>query len=332
MEIWATVLVVVVAAVALALWKRRTLGILWYTLRHGVPQMANQIDLVEEQEPAWRHGRQVHRIARELRQKGFEPLAAYRIPQLQDMLWWAFQHPKEGVVAAITDHPLMGCATEFVLSYRDGTSLTVSNNGMAGGLDEPPGHVKHYVGGAPLEALLALLQQHRQDKEVRRFDRESFPRHVQEVFAEEMKWRNDKGGTNPDEVRRNLAGSGQAVDADTARQVARQSNQSHFALVRQECLANYLDQAKVSVARYEDWRGRLLVVLPLDDREAIREVLEDFFSIEGELAARLASLPADGAAAAFRARFAELFPKGRLLGGVEQPARADIYLLPESRG
>jgi hypothetical protein len=329
MEILAAVTLM---AAALAVWKRRTLAILWYTLRHGVPKMANQIDLIEEEDPAWRHGRQVHKVARELRQQGFEPLAVYRIPQLQEMLWWAFQRSQDGVVAAITDHPLMGCATEFVLSYQDGTSLTVSNNGMAGGLDEPPGHEKHYLRGAPLGALLGLLEQHRADKEVQRFDRHSFPRHVQGVFAEEMKWRNDKGGANAEEVRRNLASSGTKVDGRTAEQVARQSNAGHFALVRRECLANFLDQDKVSVARYEDWRGRLLVVLPLDDREAIRDALEGFFSIEGELAARLASLPAQGAAETFRERFSELFPKGRLLGSVERPARGDVYLLPEPRG
>ncbi len=300
------------------------------TLRWWLPEMPSTIHLIEVSEPRWHYARRVKAYAEQLRAAGFSPIAVYRVPELRGLLRWAFQRESDGVVALIVDLPGEGCFLELQLLYSESAGATVSNNHLLEGTSENPKHPLRVMADAGLEALVERLQALSDARTPQRFDRTSYPAFVEAAYRWEMKALSDRGGISDAELLR--MEEGQTPDPQAVARMGAGLRQSHFERLRRECIARYCQQAQVSVAEYEDWRGALLVVADGDNIALLSDALDEVIALTREQHARLAQLPYRkvGAAPAFNAQVGEIIPGIACLGRVREPTNATLYLLPEA--
>ncbi len=326
--------IVGLALVALVAWLWREIYAFYLIFTQKKVKSHSSIRLIEEQAPSWKNKHKAEGFHRDLEAAGFELLAVYRVPEVQNMLLGAFRRPSDGWLGAILDVPGHGCFVEVAIPYSDLSGLTVSSNPMVIGLDQMPGQHKESHPDADLATLLARTAELIEEKPILPLDRESFAAHVQDEYLREIKWRNDKGGVSAEEMRRIAEANGTEVDDEMIAEATRTMREEHAEHLRREALAQFLDQHHITPARFEDWSERLLVVLANDTRAELLDTLDERFDLSQEQRARLGRLASSApeAAKAFDAAFAELFTDGKALGSVEQPTAAAIYLLPEEKG
>jgi hypothetical protein len=120
----------------------------------------------------------------------------------------------DGLYAAIYDkHPAAGTWVDVVTLYEDGTSLTVNNLAKPSALDERPSHRKVRIAGAgAAEALDAMKRErHRDAKRGLRLTDADLPARFEKAYADEMDWRDARGGPTEAEIRRIAAASGRML-------------------------------------------------------------------------------------------------------------------------
>jgi hypothetical protein len=127
--------------------------------------------------------------------------------------------PDDGIYAAVYDrHPVAGIWVDLVTLFEDGTSITVNDLKRASALDERPGHTKVRIDGATVEELHARLLAERPRKPMLRLTPADIPARFEKAYADEMAWRDARGGPTEDEIRRIAAASGKTI---TDEQIAR---------------------------------------------------------------------------------------------------------------
>ena len=127
---------------------------------------------------------------------------------------------EDGLYAAVYDkHPAAGTWVDVVTLYEDGTSVTVNNLARASALDERPGHRKVRIAGAKaLDVYEAMKKERARDgKRALRLTDADLPVRFEKAYADEMDWRDARGGPTEDEIRRIAAASGRTLTDEEVR-------------------------------------------------------------------------------------------------------------------
>lgn len=125
--------------------------------------------------------------------RGFEVVGSYVIPEMAGLPVHFLTRTEECVIAVVYEHPKVGVWTDLATRYLDGTTFTITNAPMGGGLEPRPGHEKLRVAGLTTAALHIRLLRDRPRKtpvEVRPSD---VARVFADAYAEEMAWRKGRG-------------------------------------------------------------------------------------------------------------------------------------------
>lgn len=136
-----------------------------------------------------------------LEQRGFESAGSYDVPEMKGVIVNLLAKPADSALAVVYEHAKAGIWVDVASRYADGTSFTMTNTHVGGGLDDRPGHPTVRAPKQPPVILAHRLVRERPDGQLLQITAADFPRVFTQAYEESMAWR--KGvGLRPDEVKR----------------------------------------------------------------------------------------------------------------------------------
>jgi hypothetical protein len=152
-----------------------------------------------------------------LRGLGFLPVGCFGVVEMAGVELEAWCHPGECAYAVVYSHPAAGVWVDVTCAYQEGGRLTVTNTGKAGNLDLPDGWTTTSFPGATAEQLWGRFCLERRPVPCLPATPEGFVDRFVSAYAQEMAWRNNRGGPTAEEIRRVAQAAGMEVtDAQVA--------------------------------------------------------------------------------------------------------------------
>jgi hypothetical protein len=128
-----------------------------------------------------------------LQRRGFVAGGSYSIGEMGNMPVHFLLKQDEGAVAVIYEHPKVGVWCDIACRFQDGSSFTITNAKMGGGLDPRPGHTTVRVPGLTPTALHLRYSRERPAGQPRLVSPADVATVFADAWAEEMAWRKDRG-------------------------------------------------------------------------------------------------------------------------------------------
>jgi hypothetical protein len=173
-----------------------------------------EINLSALDRPRWSDKQKITDLVDSFLRNGFEPVGDYKCWEIPSLIVSGFVQPSEQLAGVIYDHPISGIWVDFCAQYADGGSLTVSNAPRGHELDHMPQQTKIYCTGSSVDELLKKLMTEIKKAERIAITKQEFPRHFEDQYRKEMKWRIDRGGPTSLEVMRVANAMGESLDSE----------------------------------------------------------------------------------------------------------------------
>jgi hypothetical protein len=287
-----------------------------------------RIHLTEMAIPDWENEEAVEAITRELPGLGFERVWTYQVQEIPGLALQAWINPGSATTAIVYEHPVAEVWLDFVTRYQDGTRVTFANTSAGEGVDHAPGHdVQRHPGLEPRELYEKFLAHRPADKPMEPVSAVTFAAVFQKAYADEMDWRNSRGGATPEEIRAIADLSGGGYSEEILAATSRMAEQRASAQLEESLRERFLTESGISAAEWERVRDRVLVVHDRMDREFLEAAIEGLSPSGDGAGPLLGGTPRQ----AFAALNAGLPAEKRFtrLGGVREPVEADVYAAPE---
>lgn len=223
----------------------------------------------------------------------------------------------------VYEYPRAGIWLDLVTRYEDGTSVTFSTSPRGGTLDPRPGCEKVNEPGGEPGSLWKRFIAERPDRPRAEHTAENFVALFEKAYADEIDWRNSRGGPTREEIRRVAAQSGK----QPSEEVVAATQERLAARARENLRTGLIDRfARQGTVSGDAWDPERVTVV--HDGLSFAQV-RAFFSGAGPAAPAgdLSQLPAREA---FR-RLNECLAADRrfsVLGRVSGPVEADLYAPP----
>ncbi|MCY3021542.1 MAG: hypothetical protein NTW87_21215 [Planctomycetota bacterium] len=185
-----------------------------------------------------------------------------------------------------------------------------------------------YRPGASAASLLDDFLAERPQGELEPVVADQFAATFENSYAEEMDWRNSRGGTTEDEIRRVAAATGMKPSDEAVKLTHSEMSRQATASLDETLRERFLAQTQIAAADWERIRERLVFI---HDTLTAEMVLEQY-NAWCEPEERAEALP-EGCLSP-RAGFARLNDgrpesrRFRKLGEVAEPVPADVYAVP----
>lgn len=161
---------------------------------------------------AWKNPGAVHALADPLAPLGYHDAGQFAVREIDGLFVWAFVNPSETAYAVVYEHPAGLVWMDFVTRYQDGTMLTVTSTDQREPLEKRPGDHKIYVAGANTAELHRRHLAERADRPKEPVSAGTFREAFERAYADEMAWRNSRGGPTEQEIRAIAERSGMTVN------------------------------------------------------------------------------------------------------------------------
>jgi hypothetical protein len=279
---------------------------------------------------AWKKGAEVNALAGPLASLGYHDAGQFAVEEIDGLNLWAFVNPSESAYAVVYEHPTGLVWMDFVTRYQDGTKLTVTNTDQGAELDKQPGDRKVYAAGATTAELHRRHRAERSDRPKEPVSAAAFREVFERAYADEMAWRNSRGGPTEREIRAIAERSGMTV-SDEEIEATREAMAWQAIVGLDEALRErFTDSANLPPREWERVRDRLVFIhdrltpemladrigeCQAGDPEDDSSVSEDDFSED---------LPAREAFLRYNARL----PSSRRfvkIGELDEPIATDVY-------
>ena len=125
----------------------------------ALAQQPDRIHLQPGGPDSWKHASTARRIVEPLVSRGFTDAGVHTIPQMPGVVVQLLAHEKDGLYAAVYEHPQAGSWFDLISRFQDGTSVTYSTS-LPTALKPRPGHpTVNLPGVEPLGVLDRVLAQ-----------------------------------------------------------------------------------------------------------------------------------------------------------------------------
>lgn len=302
----------------------------------GIGATPATIHLEPAPSPVWQDPAEVAASVDAMRAAGFDHIAIYSVPEMPGVQLQAFCNAPEALYGVVYEHPQAGVWADIVSKYENGDSITASNAPMGGELDHMPGREKIYDKDADIPTLIDKLRAARKPLPTVAHTAQAFVAMFEHAYAEEMEWRDKRGGPTEAEIQRVAAEAGQSASPEEVK-AARHAMRAQAAERREErCLAAFLASGQLSEHEKQELAERLFVITDqsniepeleaagqfVRDDEAERFIADDYLAPHRDKPAR----------EAFRAAVFDmpLRMAYRHLGTVGDPVEGDVWARPQS--
>lgn len=285
--------------------------------------------------PEWDDPDGAAAVGSALRGLGFVSAGVFDVAEQPALKMEGWVDPSRSVSAALYEMASAGQWVDVYTHFQDGTRVTYANTKLGGGVDHAPGHDVQRFPGMDVKDLVDKFLSERAPKPAKPVAADTFAETFERVYADEMDWRNSRGGTTAAEIRRIAQLSGQPYNEDLV-DATRFAARSHAAReLRNAVVERFRHESNLPDEEWDEVGGRLLVVHDrMEDDEylaALGVCMGDEDWDEDDLAG--ASGARTGTPRSAFATFNARLPEGRrcqLLGRVREPIEADLYVVPES--
>lgn len=304
----------------------QTLG--GFTKTMAAASTPSRIQLLRMAQPDWVEEEDVEDQRAPLPELGFQLVGAYQVEELDDLALEAWVNKSKSVTAVIYEHPSSGVWTDFVTRYLDGGRVTFTNGSRGGGVEHAPGHeLQRFTDLVPKELFRKFLFG-RPLKSMEPVDPESFAASFEKAYADEMDWRNSRGGVTEDEIRAIAQLSGETYDETTIKAARKLAEEHAMEQLQDAVLERFLKQTTMSAFEWEDVRDRTVVVHDRMSPHYFAEFLSNL--LDDETHPEIDGTPETAPRRMFESLnegFAEE-GKFKMLGTVNEPVVADVYASP----
>ena len=300
-------------------------------------QSPARINLRKRRNPTWDDPLAAHKAEEAFKQASFADAGAYTAPEMPSLSLHAFAHPDQGLYGVVYEMPPVGVWVDIVSRFEDRTSLTVTNAPQGQELDHRPGHEKIYHTGLDTAELLRRTLSQRPQKPLANHLPGQFATEFQHAYAEEMDWRNSRGGPSEAEIRRVAAHAGIDADEKTIAEARAMNLRAACRGLDDSLREQFVQHTKISVSDWEKIRERIVYIhdqMPPDMiRDAVnneREQNPGEPESSGKPENKELHLTPRALFAQLNAQLPEpeRFTK---LDEVNEPVPADVYVAPEDR-
>lgn len=329
-----TILFVLLLIVALLIaWKVRSFfkGLGEALKQAGLTATPSTIHLERAASPVWQDAAKVAANVDAFRAAGFQDVGIFTIPEMPGVQLQGFCNPGEGFYGVVYEHPQAGVWCDVVIKYESGESLTASNAPMGHELDHMPGRDKVYDKAADVASLLAKARAARQPQPAIAHTADAFVAMFEKSYAEEMEWRDKRGGPTDEEIERVAR---EMKDGDTSPETIEATRSALRAQAAERLEERCLDAFVASGQAPDIDREQLVAITDMSTIEIeladIAEYLQpdaaEGFVLDEFLTPHRNKPPRE----AFRAVVFDLPLRRayRHLGSVEEPVGADIWVRP----
>lgn len=263
---------------------------------------------------------------------GFEPAGKYEIEEMPGLRVEAFAKPAAGLYGVIYEKAPIGLWCDCVFRGADGTSMTVSNSPRGDELDHRPGHEKVYMAGQKAAALISRAEREVFGRTPGEAAGDKFEQFFEEGYANEMDWRNSRGGATEAEIRRVALKSGKDVTDDVVELAVQAKRSEAIGGLEIALREKYLASANLSAPDWEEQRKKLVFVHDQLTKDHLICLLSDFGCYADSHGAMM-----DGDNLRARADFRKVNDllgtgdKFEKVGELNEPVGADVYLAPRER-
>jgi hypothetical protein len=288
----------------------------------------SRISLATEDEPEWEDEDAVHALADELPKLGFKDAGTFAVEEIPGLKLWAWVDPPGGLYSVVYEHPVAGVWMDYVTYYQDGTSLTGSNSTRGGRLDQRPGHAKLYAPGADARTLHQRMVSERPGGPRKTPSAAEFPAAFEKAYADEMAWRDSRGGPTEREVRAVAAMSGDDYDDGVIEATRQLMQRQALDRLGETLRERFLEESAMPAAEWERVRDRVVIV---HDR-LTPEMLADAVNELSEEEVDPSDFPEEAPPRRSFASYNDQLPPGRRfrkLGTLKEPLEAEVYCAPE---
>ena len=260
---------------------------------------------------------------------GFEKAGDFEVRPVDGLRIEAWVKPSEAVTAVIYEHPQAGTWTDLYTHYEDGSRITYLNSGVGGGVDHAPGHdVQRFPGMDSAELYRKLLAE-RPQKPAKRYGPSDFAAAFEQAYADEMDWRNARGGPTEQEIRAVAALSGKRYSDEEVEATHELLAERALEQLEESLLEKFLARSGMSATEWERIRERVVVIHDKLPTETVGEILSE--ACDGDDVAEFDD-DSDRPMTARFAAFNDALPpprRFRLLGTLEEPITAAVYCAAE---
>jgi hypothetical protein len=294
-----------------------------------------RIHLTREESIAWKDPGTVQTVSSPLPAMGFQEAGLYSTEEMDFVRMQAWVNADESAYAVVYEHDKAGVWIDFVSRYENGDGVTYSTAPQGAELDHAPGKTKVYARGTDTAALYRRFLSERRPEGLVPLSADSFVSFFEKAYADEMDWRNSRGGATEEEIRRIAAASGEEYTDEVIAETRRHNLEQAIEGLDEAFRERFLAQTSMSAAEWEKTRERLVFIYDLLTPEHVEQRFvtvqdeEDEEDEEPSLPDELAGQPARQAFAALNqsAPPARRFQK---LAELSEPVPADVYLAPET--
>ena len=125
----------------------------------ALAQQPDRIQLRPGSSGSWKNAAAARKVAGSLASRGFADAGVHTVPELPGVVVQLLAHVKDGLYAAVYEHPKAGIWFDLVSRYQDGSSVTYSTS-LPTPLKPRPGHpTVNLPGIEPLALLDRILAQ-----------------------------------------------------------------------------------------------------------------------------------------------------------------------------
>jgi hypothetical protein len=181
----------VVAFFALRLfggWIGRAIG------QAALGQQPDTIQLDAISPDSWLDRDAAHALGDAFLELGFADAGTHRIVEMDGVRVRLLVHEREGLIAAVYEHPQAGQWFDVVGRYADGTSITFTTSKPTG-LDPRPGHPVVHAPATSPRALIERARWERPPGALLPITTAAVVAAFEQAYAESMAWRKQRGIT-----------------------------------------------------------------------------------------------------------------------------------------
>lgn len=152
----------------------------------------------------WKDKQSAEEKRRALMSLGFKEMSTYTIKEMSGLILNNFVLPEKRIMAVLYEFPLAGQWIDFVAEYSDGSTLTASNATTGHELEHRPQHDKLYIPNGDTAALYEKFTERLGNKKLAPLPATppEFIAKFEKAYADEMDWRNARGGPTEEEILR----------------------------------------------------------------------------------------------------------------------------------
>jgi hypothetical protein len=275
-------IVAVVVFLALVLGLRWLLRKLRGVVEEGLP-VPCRIHPEPEANPQWIHAADIRRFADQFRALGFVEIGAFSIPEMGGLQFLGFFHSGERFFGCVYDHRKLDPTFDVVCTRPDDSSVSGTNTTLGESLDQRPGREAIRIKNASVAEIFEAVRAHPGSAGERSpVSAEAFLPHFRKSHADYMNWRLKKGGASREEIRRQAAHDGQEVTDEIIEETYQCMREQHLEQLKEGCLAQFLDERRLSAADWERQQAVTLAIPESLNREEVVETIDNAMTLDDE--------------------------------------------------